>query len=256
MTRPSHDLSAWQVRAAAPDDWRTLRGLDGCELPPPGPGETAWVAVLPGVDRAAAPAATLRLRRRIGRPVPRAWFRMGWAVHASAELDLYRQQRTLLLCHDLTGADELTDWGLSAALAPAAAGPAWAALLHVAMAALAEAASGDAPLPCIAELPGLRNAEGHSPVWQGLGRHFHGQDLDAARRQHGPGWSHHVASLLPRHLLYASLLPAATQDALGQVPAQAQPLRQALLHGDFEPREHIGITDGGPVLERWPRPSA
>ena len=270
---PEGKAGHWRARPASAEDLPALRGLDGADLAPPALADTVWVAEpAEGVDSsapgAAGPAlATLRLRHQIGQPVPRAWFRLGWAVHASAELGLYRRQRTLLLGHDLTGASELTGLGLHPLLPAAQALPAWTVLVQAALLALHASAAGQPPdrlatdphghpldsarVPCIVELPGLRDAQGLAPVWQGLGRHFHAQDLDAARRQHGPDWAHHLASLLPRHVLYASLLPAATQAALGQMLAAAQPLAQALAQLGFEPRGHIGITDGGTVLERW-----
>lgn len=245
----------WQARPAGPDDLAGLCGLDFPELPPVAPGEVVWVAGPTGAEGAPVPAlATLRLRRRIGRPVPRAWFRLGWAVHAASELGLYRRQRTLLLGHDLTGADELTGFGLAPSLPAAEAGPAWAALVAAAVQALApDQADGDGgePAPCIAELPGMREADGGSPVWHGLGRHFHGQALEALRRQHGAEGLHHLAGLMPRQVVYAALLPAATQAAFGQVAAAALPLRQALQAQGFGARDHVAITDGGAVLERW-----
>ena len=250
----------WQARPGRTGDLAGLQGLDGHDghgAPPAADGDTWWVAVATDGPWAGRVAAALRLRRHIGHPVPQAWFRLGWAVHASAELGLYRRQRTLLLVHDLTGADELGGFAVAPGLAPDDAVDAWEALLQVALQALQEGATaGREPQPCIAQLPGTRDEGGRSPVWQGLGRHFHAQDLDAARRQHGPEWACHVASLLPRHLLYASLLPAAAQAALGQPAAAAAPLRQALLRAGFGPRDRVGIVDGGPVLERWPPPSA
>ena len=250
MTQPTH--RTWQARpatAADADALAVLRDLHGAALPPLADGETAWVAS-PGAE--AAPEATLRLRRHIGQPVPRGWFRLGWAVHASAELGLYRRQRTLLLGHDLTGADELCGFGCAGTLPAAEAGPAWTALVRAALQAQQLAAAGQEAAPCIAELPGLCDAEGEAPVWQALGRHFHGQDLASLRRQLGSEGLHHLAALMPRHVLYASLLPAAAQAAFGQVHAAALPLQAALLQAGFGAREHITVTDGGPVLECWP----
>jgi arginine/ornithine succinyltransferase subunit-like protein len=217
-------------------------------------GQQVWVAQPEGGPLAGLAVAALCVRRHIGHPVPQAWFRLGWAVHASAELGLYRRQRTLLLGHDLTGADELSGFALAPALPGESAGPAWAALLAAVLPGL-NADPGPERPPCIALLPGVRDGGGRSPVWQGLGRHFHGQDLDAARRQHGPDWVQHVAPLLPRQVLYASLLPQPAQDALGQAAPEVQPLRQALQAAGFEWRGHVGLADGGPVLERWPRPA-
>ncbi len=244
--------AAWHARpatAADADALAALRDLHGAPLPPLAESEATWVA---SAEAGAPPVATLRLRRHIGQPVPRGWFRLGWAVHASAELGLYRRQRTLLLGHDLTGADELCGFGCAATLPAAEAGPAWTALVQAAMQARQPATAGQEAAPCIAELPGPSDAEGAAPVWQALGRHFHGQDLHTLRRQLGSEGLHHLAALMPRHVVYASLLPAAAQAAFGQVHRAALPLKAALLQAGFGAREHITVTDGGPVLECWP----
>lgn len=248
-----HDLAA--ATPASVESGSAPIAAAPAPAPPPAPaaGEHVWVAAPGG----GAPQAALRLRQGIGRPQPRGWFRLGWAVHASAELGLYQRQRTLLLGHDLTGADELFGFALAPGLAPGEAGPAWAALLQAAAGAL----GSDSAVPCIAELPGLADAEGRSPVWQGLGRHFlppdflspeAAQQTTALRRRLGPEGLHALAGLMPRHLLYASLLQPQAQAALGEAAAAAQPLLQALQEAGFGPRGHIALVDGGPVLERWP----
>jgi arginine N-succinyltransferase len=244
----------WRVRPATGADLAGLPML-GCAdraEPAPAPAGEAWVALHdgPGEPR---PMASVALRRRIGYPVPRAWFRLGWAVHASAELGLYRRQRTLMLGHDLCGADELGGWALAPELPAAAAGAAWAALVAAALQARrvtegAEPSGETAARPCIAALPGWRDAGGDSPVWQGLGRHFvpPGVDVDAGRADA-------LAPLLPRQLVYAALLPDETREALGRCDTAAEPLREALLAAGFGWREHVEIVDGGPVLECWPQ---
>jgi arginine/ornithine succinyltransferase subunit-like protein len=235
----------------APGDAAALEGLvdfDGFEPPPVAADEAAWVVQAEG--RA---LGTLRLRQGIGQPLPRAWFRLGWAVHAAAELGLYRRQRTLLLTHDLTGADELGAFALRPGLAPAAAARMWTALVGAACdeARRRHAASASTP-PLLAELPGLRDGLHRSPFWQALGRHFHAQTPDAARRQHGPAWAQHVAALMPRHVLYAAVLAESAQQALGALRPTAEPLAAALREAGFGVRDHVGLVDGGPVFERWP----
>lgn len=252
MSTVTNEGQPWRVREARDnEDLSALLALQG--LDPAPPPARRWVAVPVAGSRAGQPLATLGLRHGIGRPVPQAWFRLGWAVHASAELGLYRRQRTLLLGHDLCGATELAGWACAPDLEAAAVDTAAEALLAAVLSAAGEGAAEDAePVPCVAPLPGLRDAAGRSPVWQGLGRHFHAQDPDAARRQHGPDWAGHAASLLPRHLLYASLLPDDAQAALGRAHTDGEPLRRALLGAGFTWRGHVGVVDGGPVLERWP----
>lgn len=254
QVRASH---GWCIREATEADRAGLRTLDGGLPPAWSAGEAAWVA-LPRGQEPGRPLAGLRLRRHIGHPVPQAWFRLGWAVHASAELGLYRRQRTLMLGHDLCGADELGGWALAPELAPADAGAAWAALVAQALAACVpprggsvpaanEARGADVPHLCIATLPGWRDAASASPVWQGLGRHFAPHAADASADQ-----AAELAPLMPRQLLYAALLPEPAQEALGRCAASAEPLREVLLAAGFGWREHVGIVDGAPVLERWP----
>ena len=246
----------WRVRGATEADLAGLRTPDTGLPPGWSASDTAWVALPPGQEQG-RPLAGLRLRRRIGDPVPQAWFRLGWAVHASAELGLYRRQRTLMLGNDLCGADELDGWALAPELAAADAGAAWAALVGCALAARSapgeplqpgsqEACAG-APRPCIATLPGWRDTTGVSPVWQGLGRHFVPAAIDACADR-----AAELAPLMPCQLLYAALLPEAAQAALGRCAPQAEPLREVLCGAGFGWRDHVGIVDGAPVLERWP----
>lgn len=252
-TQASH---GWRVRSATEADLAGMRTLDGGRPPGWASGEAAWVA-LPRGQEPGRPLAGVLLRRHIGHPVPQAWFRLGWAVHASAELGLYRRQRTLMLGNDLCGADELGGWALAPELAPADAGAAWAALVaHALQACLAQVGSAstghetpvaEVPHPCIATLPGWRDAAAASPVWQGLGRHFAPQAADAAAEQ-----AAELAPLMPRQLLYAALLPEPAQAALGRCAPSAEPLREVLLAAGFGWREHVGIVDGAPVLEWWP----
>lgn len=231
-----------------------LRGFspgDGPVFDDPAPRH--WLAS----DAQGRPLARMSLSRGVGSHTPRAWYRMGWAVHHSPDLRLFGRQRTLLLGHDLTGADALGGWALAAALrdtapaAQAAAQSVWSALIAAAWQAL-EAT----PTPrgsCIAELPGTADGDGHSPFWRGLGQHFYPQTLTAARQQHGPAFDSHVAELLPRQVLYASFLPPQAQAAMGACRESALPLYRALVQRGLCWRQHISPTDGGAVME-WEPP--
>jgi arginine N-succinyltransferase len=180
--------------------------------------------------------ATLRLCPPLGLQTPRHWYRVGCAVHASAELGLFLRQATLLLGNDLTGAHELAD----IALAPGAG-----AALHGLVLAALQAVDGRV----IAELPGLRDGDGRSPFWDGLGRHFCALDPRQAEARLGPAWRSDVATLLPRQLLYSAFLPDAAQAAVGAVHPHAQAVQQALLAAGLRWQHQVRIDDGGPVLE-------
>lgn len=220
-------------------------------------GEQRLVALLDG-----RPQATLRLRPRIGLDLPRCWWHVGCSVHAAAELRLFTRQQTLLLGHDHTGATEIVvdaalpagDPGTHGAdeadtLRPALARRAGvlqrllaAALLQVA------AARADYAADLVVELPGLRDAAGQSPFWQGLGRHFYDGDPRDAQARLGDAWRSHVAALLPRHPVLSSFLPPAARAALAQVDPAQRVWREVLEAAGLRYTHHLRIDDGGPVL--------
>jgi arginine N-succinyltransferase len=185
-----------------------------------------------------------RLRATIGLDHPRWWYHVGCAVHAAAELNLFHRQPTLLLGNDLTGAAELCD------IEAADDNPAVLDALIAQARALVQAEPQRWGTRLVAELPGVRDAAGRSPFWQGLGRHFHNGDAQGEAARFGAeAWRAHVAALLPRQLVYTSFLARDAQDAIGVADASAHALRAALESAGLRFAGHVRIDDGGPVLE-------
>ncbi|MEP6502096.1 MAG: arginine N-succinyltransferase [Betaproteobacteria bacterium] len=195
------------------------------------------------------PAASLKLRGGVGLRQIRYWYHVGCVVHAAPELQLFHRQSTLLMGNDYTGATELADAACDvAALTLAEQAFAWRLLLQSALLWLA---SGREPQrgPLIAELPGVRDAAGQSPFWQGLGAHFYAEDPLQAQRRFGLRWRSDVAALLPRHPVYTSFLPAPARAAIGQPAPEAQGWMSALVQAGMHYGNHVALHDGGPVFE-------
>jgi len=236
------------VREARADDLPLLTDWLGRRVElPAAPHERLLLA---GCDDPVLPLrATLRLVPAIGLALPRVAYHVGCTVHAAPELGLFHRQRTLLLGHDHTGASELADIAWPQHEVPLAE---QALALHtLVQAALQHIGRARARYAqrLVAELPGPRDAAGQSPFWFGLGRHFYSGDPAAAAATHGPAWRSHVASLLPRHLLYTSFLPAAAESAVAQVRDGALVLREVLEDAGLRYAHHVNVEDGGPVLE-------
>jgi arginine N-succinyltransferase len=102
----------------------------------------------------------------------------------------------------------------------------------------------------IVELPGLRDAQGRPPFWEGLGRHFYAGDPTAAAARHGALWRTYVAALLPRETLLVSFLSDSAQAAIGAAAAtpEVQALLAALQSLGFRRSDYVAIDDAGPVL--------
>jgi arginine N-succinyltransferase len=99
----------------------------------------------------------------------------------------------------------------------------------------------------IAELRGWQNAEGQSPVWEGIGRHFYNMTLAEADRFGSVRGNQFIADLGPRHPIYTSLLSPEAQEALGKPHDDGRGAYAMLLKEGFVDQGYVDIFDGGPT---------
>jgi arginine N-succinyltransferase len=176
-----------------------------------------------------------------------AWynFRVGTSVHASRELGVYKVHPTLFLTSDHAGHTELCSLFLDAAHRHADNG-----ILLSKSRLLFVAEFGDrCGRKLIAELRGKLDADGRSPFWEGLGRHFFAMDFSRADYLTGIGEKAFVAELMPHHPLYTTFLPEAARVVIGQVHDDSYPAKAMLESEGFRYEGYIDIFDAGPTLE-------
>ena len=100
----------------------------------------------------------------------------------------------------------------------------------------------------MAELRGWQDAEGRSPVWEAIGRHFYDMDFNEADRTGALNGNQFIADLGPRFPLYLSLLPPAAQAALGKPHDDGRPAFEMLITEGFRAGDYVDIFDGGPTV--------
>ena len=100
----------------------------------------------------------------------------------------------------------------------------------------------------MAELRGWQDADGRSPVWEAIGRHFYDMDFQEADRTGALTGNQFIADLGPRYPLYLSLLPAAAQAALGRPHDDGRPAFEMLISEGFHAGDYVDIFDGGPTV--------
>jgi arginine N-succinyltransferase len=251
-------MSLWQFRAARAEDLPNLGSLlpswelEAATFVDDSDDDQLLLAI--PFDRhqgAAAPAGCIRLRRHIGLAHPRYWYHLGEVVHAAADLGMFRRERTLLLGNDLTGSAELAEFAIDRRVDPASAVTLAQTLVRAALLLLYRDTPANlrASSRVIAPMPGLRDRDGSSPFWRGLGRHFYAGDVDRAMARFGGLWLTHVAALLPRHPLVVSMLDGAAQAAIGSVDAASHLWRDACVGSGLRPGQHVHVHDAGPVFE-------
>src|SRR6266568_5205243 len=172
-------------------------------------------------------------------------YHVGTQVHASRELGVYTAAPTLFLTNDHTGHSELCSLFLDARYRHGRNGP---LLSKARLLFIAEFAQRFAP-KIIAELRGKLGADGKSPFWEGLGRHFFAMDYSRADYLTGIGQKAFIAELMPRHPVYTALLPEDARAAIGEVHADTLPARSMLESEGFRYEGYIDIFDAGPTLE-------
>ena len=101
----------------------------------------------------------------------------------------------------------------------------------------------------IAELRGFQHADGSSPFWDNLGRHFFKMDFSRADDLSSLGKKSFIAELMPRHPLYVAYLPQVAQDVIGQVHVDTAPARYLLEQEGLYYEGFVDIFDAGPVLQ-------
>jgi arginine N-succinyltransferase len=172
-------------------------------------------------------------------------YHVGTLVHASHALSVYTVAPTLFLANDHTGHTELCSLFLDQAYRQGRNGM---LLAKCRLLFIAEFASRFAP-KIIAELRGRIDADGKSPFWEGLGRHFFAMEYSAADYLTGIGQKSFIAELMPKHPVYVNLLPQAARDAIGRVHRDTEPARAMLEQEGFRYEGYVDIFDAGPTLE-------
>lgn len=100
----------------------------------------------------------------------------------------------------------------------------------------------------VANLQGVRDEEGHSPFWEGIGDVFFGESLATADTMKSLGHKNFIRALMPRHPIYVSLLSKKAQVAIGEVGIDAQPALHLLEKEGFRKNEWVDIFDAGPYV--------
>ncbi|MEH6564850.1 MAG: arginine N-succinyltransferase [Halopseudomonas sp.] len=172
-------------------------------------------------------------------------YRMGLTVAASRELNVYRQQPTLFLVNDLTGATALCSYFL---------GPDYRLadnprLLSKARFMFMAEYPQDFSPRVIVEMRGRSDGAGRSPFWDSLGQHFFRMDFARADYLTGIGNKAFIAEMMPKFPLYACFLSEAAREAIGQVHPDSEAGRAVLEEEGMCYQGYVDIFDGGATLE-------
>jgi len=190
-------------------------------------------------------AGTSGVAAAVGLDEPWYNYRVGTLVTSSREIGVHRQMQTLFLTNDLTGVTELCSLFLHPAWRRDANGALLSKARFLYLAEFPERFTAKV----IAELRGVADAEGRSPFWDSLGRHFFDMEFSRADYLSGVGNKSFIAELMPQHPVYTSMLSEDAREAIGQVHEHTRPARALLEAEGFSYQGYVDIFDAGPALE-------
>ncbi|QMW24506.1 arginine N-succinyltransferase [Sandaracinobacteroides saxicola] len=101
----------------------------------------------------------------------------------------------------------------------------------------------------IAELRGVIDETGNSPFWDGLAGRFFGMDFREADKFNSLHGNQFIADLMPKHAVYAALLPESARAVIGQCHPAGRAALAMLAKEGFVHNGYIDIFDGGPTVE-------
>lgn len=221
------------------------RSIASFAVQPEMPGEESYFFVLEATDGKSI-AGTAAISATAGSSGTFFAFRNDVLNQVSRDLNISHNVHALTLCSDLTGYSQLSGFYMRDRLQ---AGPE-AALLSRARLLFAAAAPHRFSEKFFTSMPGITDANGHSPFWEALGRKFFQMDfLEAERLIEGARNRTLIVELMPHYPVYVPLLPGDAQAAMGQVHAERELPFRLLSEEGFEPDEYIDIFDGGPILQ-------
>lgn len=181
----------------------------------------------------------------VGLDEPFYSYHLGTITHASRELGVHNAIPTLILNNDFTGFSEICTLFLEEDYRHSKNGQLLSKSRFMFMAQFPERFTEKV----FAEMRGISDENGVSPLWESLGRHFFSIDFKEADELTAQGNKQFIAELMPNNPVYVNLLPKEAREVLGKVHANTEPARRLLEQEGFRYENYVDIFDGGPSLE-------
>jgi arginine N-succinyltransferase len=206
------------------------------------PDGQAYVFVMEDLSNGAV-VGTSSIYSKIGGFEPNYSYDIETSIHSSEQLQVYKEIKILHLMEEHDGPTEIGSLFLS----PDYWGEGHGRLLSIARFLFMAEFPERMETETIAEMRGVVDSQGVSPLWSALGAHFFQIDFPKADTLTATS-KKFIAELMPEHPIYIPLLPISAQEVIGEVHPNTEPARALLLKEGFEYRNRVDIFDGGPTL--------
>ncbi|MGQ9426571.1 arginine N-succinyltransferase [Gilvimarinus sp. F26214L] len=174
-------------------------------------------------------------------------YRVSTVVNSSRELGVHVQTPTLHLSNDMTDTSEICSLLLGASHRGGGNG----LLLSRCRFMYLDDFSHLFSEKVFAEMRGVSDSEGRSPLWDALGSKFFDMEFTQADVLTGLGNKSFIAELMPKYPIYLPMLRESARAVIGQVHENTAPALAMLKAEGFNYNGLVDIFDGGPVVEAF-----
>lgn len=208
------------------------------------PGDEDYLFVLEDTDTGDI-VGTTGLLAAVGLEEPFYSYHLGTITHSSRELGVHNIMPTLVLNNDFTGFSEVCSLFLEEDYRHSKNGQLLSKCRFMFIAQYPERFTDK----IFAEMRGVSDENGVSPLWESLGRHFFSIDFERADELTSLGSKQFIAELMPNNPVYVNLLTPEARAVLGHVHKSTVPARRLLEQEGFRYENYVDIFDGGPTIE-------
>lgn len=174
-------------------------------------------------------------------------YRLSVTVNASRELGVHVRTPTLHLSNDMTDTTEICSLLLSDSHRGGGSG----LLLSRCRFMYLDDFRKHFSEKVFAEMRGVSDGNGQSPLWDALGSQFFDMEFSEADILSGLGNKSFIAELMPKYPIYLPMLPDAARAVIGRVHDNTAPALKMLQAEGFNFNGMVDIFDGGPVVEAF-----
>lgn len=174
-------------------------------------------------------------------------YRLSVTVNASKELGVHVRTPTLHLSNDMTDISEICSLLLSSEYHGGGNG----LLLSRCRFMFLDEFRKHFSEKVFAEMRGVSDEQGVSPLWNALGSKFFDMEFSEADRLSGLGNKAFIAELMPKYPIYLPMLPDSARAVIGRVHDNTAPALSMLKAEGFNFNGMVDIFDGGPVVEAF-----
>lgn len=207
------------------------------------PGGEAYLFVLEDLDTKKI-IGTSGIISKTGGFDPFYTYQIRSELYASKQLNIHRQIQTLHLITSHNGPSEIFGLFLNPEYRTHGLGK----LLSLSRFMFMKQFMARFDETVISELRGVINADGKSPFWECVGKHFFDLDFYTADFLSGTGDKQFIEDLMPDHPIYIPMLPHEVQNVIGQVHHNTLPALKLLRDQGFVYKNEVDIFDAGPTV--------